>query len=152
MLFFLALYAGMYMLLNLYMLRWHEVPIALAGVDDPAGRAMQVDCRPDEGAVLPPADSETFTILLKHRASVRPESVGRFDLQLSGHTHGGQVFPFHIYTRLYHPRLSGLHDLGQGSRLHVSRGVGTWGPPLRFLAPPDITCLVIVPDGIVSDR
>jgi len=71
-------------------------------------------------------------------------SQGHFDLQLSGHVHQGQIFPFSLVTRLLYPRGSGLATLAGGGALYVSRGTGTWGPPLRFLAPPEITVIELV--------
>ena len=84
-------------------------------------------------------------ILLKHRPAVNPESVGRFDVQLSGHSHGGQIFPFTLLMRYYFPTTPGLHRLGPDCWLYHSRGAGTWGPPLRVLAPPEVTLLVLEP-------
>jgi len=121
--------------------------LRLAGVDDPAGSYTHQPCFSDEAPLFPKASDRPATILLKHEPTVRPESIGQFDLQLSGHTHGGQVFPFHVAVRLMFPYGPGLHDLGNGSQLFLSRGAGTWGPPLRFLAPPDICLVIIRPAG-----
>ena len=71
---------------------------------------------------------------------------GLFDLQLSGHTHGGQIFPFNYVVGLVFPLMNGFYDLGHGSALYTSRGTGTWGPPIRFLAPPEVTVIDIVPE------
>jgi predicted MPP superfamily phosphohydrolase len=60
------------------------------------------------------------------------------DLQLSGHTHGGQIWPFHVVTRLTQPVISGLADV-DGTKVYVTNGTGFWGPPVRVGAPPDIT-------------
>jgi len=70
---------------------------------------------------------------------------GAFDLQLSGHTHGGQIFPFSLITRLVFPFHAGNYRLTDGALLHVNRGTGTWGPPVRFLAPPEITIIDLMP-------
>jgi predicted MPP superfamily phosphohydrolase len=64
-----------------------------------------------------------------------------FDLQLSGHTHGGQIFPFNWLTRLAYPAGTGLSKVGDHTWLYVSRGTGTWGPPIRFLAPSELTVI-----------
>ena len=69
------------------------------------------------------------------------ESLGHFDLQLSGHTHGGQIFPFNLVVKHFYPKQSGLYRLDKGSTLYVNRGTGTWGPPMRFLAPPTVTLI-----------
>jgi len=63
---------------------------------------------------------------------------------LSGHAHKGQIFPFTLVTRIIFPLNAGDYDLGKGSLLHVSRGSGTWGPPVRFLAPPEVTIIELV--------
>jgi len=101
--------------------------------------------RTDEQSLLRFEFLRDFTILLKHQPIVSPKSAGLFNLQLSGHTHGGQVFPFHFWVRLFYPRLSGLYDLGNDSKLYVSPGVGTWGPPIRVLTPPRVTLFDIHP-------
>ena len=86
-------------------------------------------------AAIPP---KCFSILLKHRPDFNINS--KFDLQLSGHSHGGQIFPFTLLVRLQHKdRESRLHDKGNGRALYVSMGTGLWGPPFRVLAPPEIT-------------
>ena len=116
----------------------------IVGVDDPAGKRRYPEnsvVGKEEKILLAEANSERFTLLLKHRPTVERESIGLFDLQLSGHTHGGQIFPFNLITRLFYSRQSGLHRLAKGSVLYVSRGSGTWGPPMRFLSPPEVTVI-----------
>jgi predicted MPP superfamily phosphohydrolase len=96
------------------------------------------------GDVLPRKKSPGETVLLlAHRPTVEPETAGRFDLQLSGHTHFGQVFPFRWVVWLQYPCLAGLYEFPHGSRLYVNRGTGTWGTPLRVLAPPEITVITL---------
>ena len=73
--------------------------------------------------------------------------MGFFDLQLSGHVHKGQIFPFSLITRLFHPADAGLFRLSQNAHLYVSRGSGTWGPPIRFLAPPEVVVIELVHEG-----
>lgn len=85
---------------------------------------------------------QAFVLLLKHQPYIDPTA--RFSLQLSGHTHGGQLFPFGLVTRLYFPRNYGLHQLTDDQRLYVSRGTGTWGPPVRVFAPPEITVIDLI--------
>jgi predicted MPP superfamily phosphohydrolase len=82
-----------------------------------------------------------FTLLLKHRPAFDPASAGKFDLQLSGHAHKGQIFPFVLLVQLVYPESGGSYPLPGGGTMHVSRGTGTWGPPMRFLAPPEITII-----------
>ena len=65
------------------------------------------------------------------------------DLQLSGHTHGGQIWPFHLLVRLDQPVVAGLTRHGTRTQLYTSRGTGFWGPPFRVFAPSEITLLVL---------
>ncbi|MFO7536326.1 MAG: metallophosphoesterase [Kiritimatiellia bacterium] len=116
--------------------------LILAGVDDLQGFLSRESCLRDEAAALPPATNKTV-ILIKHRPVVSPTALERADLQISGHTHGGQLFPFHGLVRLVFPRISGLHTLSRRLKLYVSNGAGTWGPPLRLLAPPEVVLLTI---------
>ncbi len=120
-------------------------PLLVAGVDDPAEARAGASHHPDEGAILPKGDERPFTVLLKHRPQLSAASSGRFDLQVSGHTHGGQVFPFGLLVRLMFARIKGDYALDGGARLYVSRGTGTWGPPLRLLARPEVTLITIKP-------
>lgn len=115
----------------------------IAGVDDPVGARFGRTGGIGEAALLGDRPDGRFTILLKHRPELDPETGGKFDLQLSGHTHNGQIFPFRLLTRLVYPLLAGDHPVPGGGILHVSRGTGTWGPPMRFLAPPEITVIDI---------
>jgi predicted MPP superfamily phosphohydrolase len=118
--------------------------INIAGVDDPVGRRLGLGRAVDEKDLLSGLPHDRFTLFLKHRPLVEPAVKGLFDLQLSGHVHKGQIFPFTVLTWLYYPVLSGLADVGNHSLLYVSRGTGTWGPPIRFLAPPEVTVIDIV--------
>jgi uncharacterized protein len=119
--------------------------IRVVGLDDPTGRQMGKPPLSSEKDLLPPGSrSPLFTLLLKHQPHIRTESIGAFDLQLSGHTHKGQIFPFSLITKLFFPLQNGYFDLSGGSALYVSRGTGTWGPPIRFLSPPEITVIDLV--------
>lgn len=120
--------------------------VRIAGVDDPAGAALGAAPGRPEAEILAGNPGTMFTILLKHRPRVADGSRARFDLQLSGHTHKGQIFPFRYVVGRPYPYLSGLYPLG-GSFLYTSRGTGTWGPPMRFLAPPVVTVIDIVRAG-----
>ena len=122
-----------------------EDKIRLVGVDYPVGFGRGAEPRADEDAVLPSVRDNVFTILLKHRPAVRPASVNRFDLQISGHTHGGQIFPFQLALRLEHAIPPGLHRYPNGAQVYVTRGSGTWGPPMRVLAPPEVVIFVLEP-------
>jgi hypothetical protein len=145
----------------------------LVGVDDPAGgqphhreekvsdtfsakhpegpsrqKVSDTFSSPGEDQLLPAAGGERreLVVLLKHRPVLAAGSAGRFDLQLSGHTHGGQVFPFALVVRCFSPLWVGLHRLPGGSQAYVSYGTGTWGPPMRLLAPPEVALIVIEPE------
>lgn len=119
--------------------------IRFVGVDDPTGRQMGLPTGASEKNLFAEGGSSgLFTILLKHQPAVRDTSTATFDLQLSGHTHRGQIFPFSAITKLYFPYHSGTYNLPNGSIIHISRGTGTWGPPVRFLSPPEVTVIELV--------
>ena len=113
----------------------------IAGIDDPATGLPE-----DEKAILEKAQNGLFTLFLKHRPDPLSESLGLFDLQLSGHTHYGQLFPFRYISSFFYPLQNGPYYLPKGSILYTSRGSGTWGPPIRVLAPPEITIFDLVRD------
>lgn len=118
--------------------------IDLVGLDDPAaGRFGQ---RPlgDARELLTKLSRERFILVMKHQPIVRGDTLGLFDLQVSGHIHGGQIFPFYLLSLLAYRFPVGLTPLGQGSSLYVTRGSGTWGPPIRFLAPPEVTVIDLI--------
>jgi predicted MPP superfamily phosphohydrolase len=109
----------------------------LAGVNDVAGG--QHTQPPDFDRALAGVDGSRPTILLAHQpVQVTEASARGVDLQLSGHTHGGQMWPFHYIVRAVQPSLAGLSTV-DGTQLYVTRGAGFWGPPIRIGAPPDIT-------------
>ena len=110
--------------------------INIAGIDDPTAGMDE-----DEQAILLSGKKGLFTLFLKHRPEVSTESRGLFDLQLSGHTHRGQVFPFRYISELVFPMQNGFYRLDKGSLLYTSSGSGTWGPPIRVLAPPEVTII-----------
>ena len=118
--------------------------VNIAGVDDPAvtGRGEGKQMR--EAEILSSLPPGVFTVLLKHQPVADPDAEEKFDLQLSGHTHRGQIFPFNMVTNFVYYYHSGDFYLPDGARLHVSRGTGTWGPPVRLLAPPEITVIDLV--------
>jgi predicted MPP superfamily phosphohydrolase len=115
----------------------------VAGVDDPARGSYGPDHSASEKALLEKLPREKFTLFLKHRPIISSESLGKFDLQLSGHTHKGQIFPFNLVTKLYFPMHTGVSMVNTNALLYVSRGSGTWGPPVRFLSPPEVTVIDI---------
>jgi hypothetical protein len=118
--------------------------INIAGVDDPIGKRFGLMKEISEKWLLSRLPREKFTLLLKHQPRVETSALGLFDLQLSGHTHKGQFFPFSIITHFIYPADSGLVHLPNNSYLYVSRGAGTWGPPIRFLSPPEVTIIELI--------
>jgi predicted MPP superfamily phosphohydrolase len=119
--------------------------MVLAGVADYGAHHYDPSHRSDPVAALlgAPADA-ALRVLLAHqpRSAAAAEEAG-FDLQLSGHTHGGQFLPWNFLVRLQQPFTAGLHRLG-GLWVYVSRGTGYWGPPKRLGAPSEITHLRLV--------
>ena len=118
--------------------------VILVGLDDPAARRFRISEGFTEKQLLMGLPKERFVILLKHRPVLNPETRGLFDLQLSGHSHRGQIFPFTLIIQMLYPIASGLLDLENDSYLYVNPGSGTWGPPMRFLAPPEVTVIDLV--------
>ncbi|MDZ4164388.1 MAG: metallophosphoesterase [Smithellaceae bacterium] len=118
--------------------------VNLAGADDPTAQRFGLALPGEEKTLLAGLPRDRFTLLLKHQPLVEEDSLGLFDLQVSGHTHRGQIFPFYLLTRLVFPYPTGFARLSKGSSLYTSRGTGTWGPPIRFLAPPEVTVLDLV--------
>ncbi|MBA2892087.1 metallophosphoesterase [Nonomuraea soli] len=113
----------------------------LAGVNDVNGTSF--DDGPDFEAALGGRAPGRSTVLLAHQPlQVRQASAFGVDLQLSGHTHGGQMVPFNLVVPLQQPVVSGLKTVG-GVQVYVTRGAGFWGPPVRVGAPPEITLLEI---------
>jgi uncharacterized protein len=110
----------------------------LAGVDDHRG-GFGDGQREDLGAALAGRDPELPVLLLAHDPNTfKRASQNGVDLQLSGHTHGGQIWPFVHLVRLVEPFVAGRYARN-GSELYVSRGTGFWGPPMRLFAPAEIT-------------
>ncbi|MDR2528405.1 MAG: metallophosphoesterase [Synergistaceae bacterium] len=120
--------------------------ITLIGLDDPTfsgSRGFFEAERLPEGLTFP---SGRFVVLLKHRPRVIEGTEGLFDLQLSGHTHGGQIWPFSYVVQWVHQHTQHLSRKGS-SAVYISNGAGFWGPPMRFLAPPEVTVIDLVREG-----
>jgi len=119
--------------------------VNVAGLADRFGSRFGV-LPPDPHKAFAAVRPDTPTILLAHQPKAVEELEGhRPDLMLSGHTHGGQIWPFHYLVRLAQPYLSGLHRHDETTQVYVSRGTGYWGPPMRLFAPPEISVLELVP-------
>ncbi len=116
----------------------------LAGVTDFSAGAFDAAQASDPSAALAGSPPDLPRILLAHqpRSASAAEAAG-FDLQLSGHTHGGQFWPWNHFVPLQQPFTAGLHRLGR-LMVYTSRGTGYWGPPKRFGAPSEITLLRLI--------
>ena len=118
-------------------------PLVLAGVPDYGGHHFDPAHRSDPAAALAGAPEGAPRVLLAHqpRTAAAAAQAG-FDLQLSGHTHGGQFLPWTFFVPLQQPYTAGLHQLGR-LMVYVSRGTGYWGPPKRLGAPSEISELCL---------
>jgi predicted MPP superfamily phosphohydrolase len=116
----------------------------LAGVHDWSGRRFGHAYGPDLARALEGRDPSRELVLLAHQPKQihEAEKLG-VGLQLSGHTHGGQIFPWGLFVRLDQPYVAGLQQHGS-AHIYVSRGTGFWGPPMRVGAPPEISVLELV--------
>ena len=120
------------------------IPLVLAGVTDYSGGHFDPAHRSDPLAALRGAPLDAVRVLLAHQPrSAAAAAEAGFDLQLSGHTHGGQFYPWNLFVRFQQPFTAGLNRL-QNLWVYTSRGTGYWGPPKRFGAPSEITCLTLV--------
>lgn len=119
--------------------------LVLAGVDDVTAESSGLaGHRANLLGALAGADPERPVLLVAHQ----PKYVGQaaaagIDLQVSGHTHGGQIWPFNFLVRIDQPVVHGLSRHGERTQLYTSRGAGFWGPPFRVFAPSEITLLTL---------
>lgn len=119
------------------------IPLTVHGMDDPTDMRMgRADLSLPENIG---GSGDSFHVFSYHRPLLFPEAASRgIDLQISGHTHAGQIFPFNLATRLAFGRYHrGLHRLGP-TYLYTSNGAATWGPPIRFLAPPEVVLIEVI--------
>lgn len=121
--------------------------INIAGVDDAEGRRKNIASE-SEKEILSRMPLGLFTLLLKHKPDIEKDAIGLFDLQLSGHTHKGQIFPINLAVRLFFYPHSSYKKLSKGSAINVSGGAGTAGPPIRLFSPPEITIIELLNDKI----
>ncbi|WP_370103144.1 metallophosphoesterase [Streptacidiphilus sp. MAP12-20] len=121
--------------------------LVLAGVDDVTAESSGLaGHRANLLGALEGTDGEHPVLLVAHQ----PKYVGQaaaagIDLQISGHTHGGQIWPFNYLVRIDQPVVSGLSRHGERTQLYTSRGTGFWGPPFRVFAPSEISLLTLRP-------
>jgi len=134
-------------LLNEHIVLEHDgEAIVIAGVTDYSAHHFDPAHRSDPAAAIAGAPGRTAVrLLLAHqpRSAFAAAKAG-FDIQLSGHTHGGQFFPWNLLVKALQPFAAGLHRVDD-LWIYVSRGTGYWGPPKRFGAPSEITRLRLVP-------
>jgi predicted MPP superfamily phosphohydrolase len=141
---------GIRVLMNEHVLLAHDgARLVMAGVTDPMAHHVDPADRSDPQRALAGAPTDatgaTPRVLLAHQPrSAEGAAAAGFDLQLSGHTHGGQIWPFNFFVPLQQPYTAGLHRLRQ-LWVYTSRGTGYWGPPLRLGAPSEITLVRLVP-------
>ncbi|MCK1798078.1 metallophosphoesterase [Streptomyces sp. XM4193] len=123
--------------------------LVVAGVDDVTAESSGLPGhRAHLDGALEGADPDLPVLLLAHQPTFVDRAAAHgVDLQLSGHTHGGQIWPFHYLVRLDQPAVAGLSRHGDRTQLYTSRGTGFWGPPFRVLAPSEITLLVLRSPG-----
>ena len=115
--------------------------INIAGLGDLAGLSKGLYA-PDLARVKVDLNTSKASILLAHQPKTALlYNLSDFDLILSGHTHGGQIFPFMFLVKLHQGFIRGLYDLGENTKLFVSSGAGFWGPSLRVFAPNEIVIL-----------
>ncbi|WP_248490813.1 metallophosphoesterase [Tsukamurella sp. PLM1] len=112
--------------------------VTVVGVNDRKGTA---PLTPDYDAAFAGVQRSEFTIAVAHEPLQGREFAARgADLQVAGHTHGGQLWPFRYFVRLQQPALAGLESV-DGMPVYTSRGAGAWGPPVRVASPPEIAIL-----------
>jgi uncharacterized protein len=121
--------------------------LVVAGVDDATAKASGVRGHgANLEAALAGADRKLPVLLLAHQPKQVTHAVrAGVDLQVSGHTHGGQIWPFNLLVRLEQPVVHGLSRHGDRTQLYTSRGTGFWGPPFRVFAPSELTLLTLKP-------
>jgi predicted MPP superfamily phosphohydrolase len=137
---------GLIVLKNQHVILTHEgAALVLAGVDDFTAQHFDPAERSDPAAALRGADLTLRPrILLAHQPSTAPAAAAAgFDLQISGHTHGGQFWPWNLAVPYFQLFVSGSNRL-RDLTVYVSRGTGYWGPPNRFIVPGEITRLRLV--------
>ena len=114
--------------------------IDLAGIEDAGAHRFGRGQGAKTSGIIHGRDVDREMVLLAHQPKAVATGAG---LQISGHTHGGRIFPFAAVVRLVQSYVSGLHAHDANTKIYVSRGTGYWGPPMRLLAPSEITKFVL---------
>ena len=136
---------GLHVLMNEHVVLQHmDALLVIAGVTDYSAAAFDPAQASDPAKAAAGAPAGAIRILLAHQPrSVTAAAQAGYVLQLSGHTHGGQFFPWNLFVRFQQPFVAGLHRV-QDTWVYISRGTGYWGPPKRLGAPSEITFLKLV--------
>lgn len=136
---------GACVLINEHVLLDHDgATVAIAGVTDWSAHHFDPAHRSDPQAAAHGAPEHATKVLLAHQPrSARFAVSAGYHLQLSGHTHGGQFWPWNFFVRLQQPFTAGLKRVGE-MWIYISRGTGYWGPPMRFGIPSEITRIRLV--------
>ncbi len=121
-----------------------DARLVLAGIDDATAQASGLDGHGAQlDAALSGAPEDAPVLLVAHQPrQVTQAAAAGVDLQVSGHTHGGQIWPFHYLVRVDQPTVQGLSRHGD-TQLYTTRGAGFWGPPMRIFAPSEITLITL---------
>jgi predicted MPP superfamily phosphohydrolase len=136
---------GTRVLLNEHVVLDHDgAKLAVAGVTDYSAQHFDPSHKSDPRAAAEGAPTDALRLLLAHqpRSAALAAEAG-YHLQLSGHTHGGQFWPWNLFVRLQQPFTAGLNRVGR-MWVYISRGTGYWGPPMRFGVPSEITRIRLV--------
>jgi hypothetical protein len=121
-----------------------DASFILAGVNDYSAGRFRAKDAPDLKKALVDTDPEHAVILLAHQPKeIENAAAAGVDLQLSGHTHGGQIWPFVHLVKLNQPYVAGLYEHDENTQIYVNRGTGYWGPPMRLGAPAEITKIIL---------
>jgi predicted MPP superfamily phosphohydrolase len=140
---------GLRVLKNEHVVLEHDgASLVLAGVNDYSAHHFDPAQRSDPALAMrgAPVDAGARVLLAHQPSSAAAAAEAGFDVQLSGHTHGGQFWPWNLFIHFFQPFSSGLHRL-KHLWVYVSRGTGYWGPPNRFGVPSEITRIRLVPAG-----
>lgn len=137
---------------QLHVLQGERIEVAgieLIGIDDPLVRSRAgTEKTPELHELIQDKAPDKFRLVLAHRPKIPQESIGLFDLQLSGHTHNGQIWPGNLIVQYLFkepaPGLSHYHGENGSSALYLNPGTGFWGPPMRLWAQPEITVIDLI--------